>query len=261
MNRPIPDPGKSPTFPTTVRTAMVLAAGFGKRLEHLTAEVPKPLMPIGDTTLLDLTIRKLQGAGISRIVVNLHYQRHKIREYLETRNYPGLHIFFSEEEQIMGTGGGIALAEPFFEGETLLVVNSDMLCDIHLTDFLATFQNQPALAYMAVTPSRNNHDYRLVLYDDNFRIAGFLPKDRSIPRHLKTAIFMGYQILTPAARRYLKPRPSSIISDFYQAALANGSEIRAFVHTGQWIDVGTKDEYLKIREQVQRRELIPEEFL
>ena len=225
---------------------MILAAGFGTRMKELTRNLPKPLLPVGEHTLLDLLLLKLQREGIRKVVINLHYQAEKIRRYLAALHLPEVRIEFSPEPEILGTGGGIARAELSFENEDILVMNSDVLSDLSLTDFQTFFYHRSALACMAVLPSKDNRNYSLVLYDDNCRIRGFLRKGETPLPDLHTGIFTGYQILSPAARRYLQPVFSSVIDAFYQPAIRNNETVCAYLHTGKWIDLGTREQYLKL---------------
>jgi len=225
---------------------MILAAGFGTRMKELTRYLPKPLLPVGDQTPLDLLLTKLQREGIRKIVINLHHQGEKIRQHVAQHQPPDVHIEFSPEAEILGTGGGIARAERFFNDEDVLVINSDILSDISLTDFQTYFYHTAAVACMAVLPSTDNRNYSLVLFDDEGRIHGFLRKGDAPPANLHTGIFTGYQILSPTARQYLQPAFSSVIEKFYQPAIRNGENICAYRHTGKWIDLGTKEQYLKL---------------
>lgn len=229
-----------------ISTAMILAAGFGTRMKELTRNLPKPLLPVGDHTLLDLLLIKLQREGIRKVVINLHYQAEKIRQHLSVHRPPDMQIEFSPEAEILGTGGGIARAEQFFNDEDILVMNSDVLSDLSLTDFQTFFYHRSALACMAVLPSRDNRNYSLVLYDNEGRIHGFLRKGETPPPGLHSGIFTGYQILSPAARRYLQPVFSSVIDAFYRPAIRNGETVCAYLHTGKWIDLGTREHYLKL---------------
>lgn len=239
---------------------MILAAGYGKRMGNLTSNLPKCLLPLGNSTLLDMLLIKLANEGVERIVINLHHQGEKIKKHLEHSPCRNPKILFSEEENILGTGGGIALAERFFENETILVINSDVLTDISVGDFFAFHLQKQSIASMAVFPSQNNKDYSLVLLEDAYNVRGFLGKGQAVPSNLKTGIFTGYQILAPEARAYLHPRFSSVITDFYQPAIQKGQEIGAFLHSGTWIDLGTREQYSEVTEKINSGELRIRDF-
>lgn len=245
----------------TINTAMLLAAGFGTRMKELSVEVPKPLLPLNDHRIIDIILLKLAASGIKRVVINLHYLGDRIEAYVGNGKRHGLEILYSREEILLDTGGGIALAESLFSGETILVVNSDVLSNISLSALFDFHDKQSANATMAVTPSKNNRDYSLVLYDGQNRLLGFLGKGATIPENCRCGIFIGYQVLTPPARAYLKPQVQSIIDGFYRPALARRDPITVFPFEGEWIDLGTREQYLTFKRDLQSRGIDLNTFL
>lgn len=240
------------TSPSTIRTAMVLAAGYGTRMKELTRNLPKPLLPLTEAyCLIDVVILRLARAGIRRVVVNLHYHGDRLREHLGDGSRYGVELFFSQEPELLGSGGGIAAAEPFFEGEPIVAVNADVLCTIDVQELYAFHRHQGALATMAVLPSRDTENYSLVIYQPEGWVRGFLRKNSPLPPDVHTGIFTGHQILTPEARRYLRPQPQSIIEHLYRPALQQGQPIAAFPFTGTWVDLGTREQYVRFRERLQ----------
>ncbi len=231
---------------------MILAAGYGTRMEELSRNLPKPLLPMNHHRLIEIALFKLAHQGILRVVINVHYIARSIMECLGDGRRYGVEIIYSEETELLDTGGGIAHAEPFFRGETILTLNADVISDIDFQELYRYHRRRHALATMAVRPSRNNKDYRLVVYDEAHRLAGFLPRRNPLPDGLFTGIFMGYAILTPQARRYLAPHPQSVIDALYRPALENGEPIWVFPYDGAWFDVGDKESYLRIRQLVQQ---------
>ena len=110
------------TMPTT---AMVMAAGFGKRLRPFTDKVPKPLTRVLGVPLIDVALNRLQAAGVKRAVVNLHHLGEQIREHLKDRKEP--EILFSEESEILETGGGIVKALPLLGDQPFFTVNAKII--------------------------------------------------------------------------------------------------------------------------------------
>src|SRR5690625_3394507 len=108
-----------------IDTAMVLAAGFGTRMRELTDDRPKPLLPVAGRPLIDHALDMAAEAGISRAVVNLHYLGHQIRAHLAGRAAP--EMLFSEEAEILDTGGGVARALPLLGARPFAVMNSDAI--------------------------------------------------------------------------------------------------------------------------------------
>ena len=110
--------------------AMILAAGFGKRLGHLTQSTPKPLIKVKGQPLIKYHLSKLLAADYSQIVINTHYLSDEIINYVENEFDNDPRIIFSIEKEILGTGGGIKKALHHFGNDDFLVLNSDIYSDL-----------------------------------------------------------------------------------------------------------------------------------
>src|SRR6478609_8714708 len=103
---------------------MIMGAGLGLRMRPLTDDRPKPLVTVGGKTLIDHSIDRLVAAGLSLVVVNLHYKADMLRAHLAKRH--DVEILFSDEtEQLLDTGGGVVKAMPHFGDRPFFVLNSD----------------------------------------------------------------------------------------------------------------------------------------
>ncbi len=115
------------------QAAMILAAGRGERMRPLTDTIPKPLLTVRGSPLIDYHVRALAAAGIRRIVVNLHWLGAQIREYLGDGMRYGVAITYSEESpRALDAGGGIFRALPALLPGPFIVVNGDVFCDLSL---------------------------------------------------------------------------------------------------------------------------------
>ena len=110
--------------------AMILAAGFGKRLGHLTQSTPKPLIKVKGQPLIKYHLSKLLAADYSQIVINTHYLSDEIINYVKNEFNNDPRIIFSIEKEIMGTGGGIKKALHHLGNDDFLVLNSDIYSDL-----------------------------------------------------------------------------------------------------------------------------------
>jgi MurNAc alpha-1-phosphate uridylyltransferase len=106
-----------------VTRAMIMAAGYGTRMRPLTDHIPKPLVTVRGKSLLDHTLDRLVAAGITMVVINLHYRAKQVQDHLAARR--DIEIRYSLEEEILGTGGGVVKALPYFENESFFILNSD----------------------------------------------------------------------------------------------------------------------------------------
>ena len=109
---------------TDITTAMVLAAGLGKRMQPLTDTMPKPMVPLNGRPLIDHVLDRIAGAGLTRAVVNVHYLADQIESHLSERNVPAITIS-DERVEILETGGGVVRALPLLGQAPFLIHNSD----------------------------------------------------------------------------------------------------------------------------------------
>ena len=109
---------------------MILAAGFGKRIQPLTLKTPKPLLKIGEETLLSNTLKFLKRFGIDEVVINVHYLREQIVHYINQNQFNLKITIVEEKEKILDTGGGVLNAIKYFSNETFLIINPDTLWNL-----------------------------------------------------------------------------------------------------------------------------------
>jgi mannose-1-phosphate guanylyltransferase len=152
--------------------AVILAGGFGKRLAPLTSEVPKPLLPVGGRPILVRQIEWLRGFGIRDVVLAVGYLKHKIFEALGDGRRLGVRIFYSVEEEPLGTGGAIKNAEPFITDDVFVVLNGDVLTNLSLDKLVEALGD--ADGAIALVPLRS--PYGVVEYDKDGYITHFREK-------------------------------------------------------------------------------------
>ena len=174
-----------------INKAMILAAGFGKRLLPLTKQTPKPLLELKGKKLLQYSIEFLLSNKINDIIINTHYLSKQIEDFIH-QNFP--QIVISYEKNILDTGGGIMNAISFFQGENFLVLNSDTIWTLHyqkeLSRLTEIFENGKSKAALLLVKKENS-------FDPNF-IGDFdLDNKNFITKKNKQYIFTGCQLLNP----------------------------------------------------------------
>jgi len=123
-----------------IKKAMILAAGFGKRLNPLTLNIPKPLLKIGSETLLSNTVNFLENYGIKEVVINVHYFSDQIIEYVNKKKFNLKITIVNEKEKILDTGGGVLNALKYFE-ESFVCINPDTIWNINYLEELKKMEN------------------------------------------------------------------------------------------------------------------------
>lgn len=153
-----------------MKQAMILAAGLGTRLKPLTDTMPKALVPVGGTPLLDLNIRKLQAQGYDRFIVNIHHFSQQIRDHVAQQDYAPLVHFSDESQELLETGGGLKKAQSLFrEEEPILIHNVDILDNVDYEWF--SHQHQEDEDAVLLVSRRQTKRY--LLFDNAMRLMGW----------------------------------------------------------------------------------------
>lgn len=224
---------------TIIETAMLMAAGLGKRMRPLTATRPKPLIRVAGQALIDHALDRVEEAGIRHTIVNVHYLADAIEAHLKSRaKRTGADYVVSDERALLlETGGGLIKALPLLGEKPFLCANSDNLWINGPVDSIGALagrwddETMDALLLMVPHARASGHngsgDFRM---DQHGRLS------RRGPGKIAPFVFTGVQILSP---RLIVDPPSEVFSTniFWDRAIATGRAY-GFVHPGLWFDVG-----------------------
>jgi|TARA_B110000196_G_scaffold276634_1_gene254721 MurNAc alpha-1-phosphate uridylyltransferase len=180
-----------------IKKAMILAAGFGKRVRPLTLNCPKPLLKIGDQTLLSNTINFLEKFGIKKIVINTHHLAEKIYDYINKNNFKSEISLIQEKNNILDTGGGILNALSNFSNKPFLTINPDTIWNFNYLKELKKMENK----FFAINKSK----CFMLLVNKNKSFDQNINGDFSLKKNLINRkgkkdlkyIYTGLQIITP----------------------------------------------------------------
>ena len=220
------------------KTAMVMAAGLGKRMRPLTATRPKPLVEVAGRTLLDHVLDRLRAAGVENVIVNVHYLPDALEAHLGARAN-GLNVKISDERsQLLETGGGLVKAAAMIDCDPFLAVNSDNLWLDGPADTLKLLASHwdgdkmDALLLLVPHARAQNHRGRGDFHMD--RTGRLRRRDRS---RVAPFVYTGVQIVS---KRLLEGAPDGPFSTnlLWDRAIEDGRCFGA-VHQGLWFDVGT----------------------
>ncbi len=222
--------------------AMILAAGYGTRLRPLTDAIPKALIKIHDTPLIDIVLRKLLRTGFTEIAVNLHHHAEQVEEHLRHHPLTSATIQISREPEILDTGGGIKKMLDFLGADQpVLVHNVDVLSNLDLRELISRHKASESLATLAVQARQTK---RYLLFDKEDHLCGRESADRGreLVRPVGGAVerlaFNGIQVISPAI---FVGYPEKIFSsiDVYLKEAAQGGKVSAYRMEGcYWRDLG-----------------------
>lgn len=238
---------------------MLFAAGLGTRLRPLTNDRPKALVELKGVPLLERAILKLKTAGIKEIVINVHHFADLIEAFLMKNDNFGVEIHISDERDLLlETGGGLLKARRWLQTGPFLVMNTDVVSNIRLTNLMQTHLENDALATLAI---RKRKTSRYLLFDESCQLVGWeniKTGEQKMSRPTKAYDqygFSGIHIIDPRLFAYMpKALTKFSIIDTYLAA-AKKETIIGFPHDEDvWFDVGKP-------EQLRQAEAMIEEIM
>ena len=225
-----------------IKKAMILAAGFGKRLNPLTLHCPKPLLQIGEETLLSNTINLLVKYEIKEVVINVHYLSDQIIKYIKKKNFNLTITIVDEKEKILDTGGGILNALKYFT-ESFICINPDTIWNLNylkeLKKMEKNFFSNKEKCYLLVVD-------KIKSFDKNIKGDFNLEKNlitRKKGDNLKY-IYTGLQIINPKIFENIEDKVFSINKLWNQ--LIQSKELFALKSNNDFLHVSTLDIYKKL---------------
>ncbi|OGV60129.1 MAG: hypothetical protein A2283_19490 [Lentisphaerae bacterium RIFOXYA12_FULL_48_11] len=225
--------------------AILLAAGYGTRIQPLSDDLPKPMMPIWGKPSIAHMINLMKKFGVREILINLHHNAEVILNYFNDNPVKDVQVEFSYEPHILGTGGAIRKASWFIQDADFWVVNTDIVADISAEPFLREFgKKDKPISALWLHPELGP---RTVEMKDN-RISCFHSKH---PGKSNTYTFCGLQLLSPAILRYLPKTAFSSTIEAYSAAMSDGHKISGISPDNTfWFDIGTISQYIDAHRQI-----------
>jgi D-glycero-alpha-D-manno-heptose 1-phosphate guanylyltransferase len=225
-----------------IHTAIILAGGFGTRLQSVVSTLPKPMAPVNGIPFLNYQLDYLKASGVQQVILSIGYLADKIISYYGL-TYKGLSITYVMEETPLGTGGGIRLAMEKCTDASVLVLNGDSFFDVDLTLFVQQHEQSKAPCSLALRRVEDSSRYGKIETDASNRITSF--KEKSNEAQAGT-INGGVYLLDTAVYKAntLSKESFSIEKDFFEKQLSDLT-LKGFVFDGYFIDIGIPEDYLK----------------
>ena len=229
-----------------IKTAMILAAGFGTRLKPLTNNTPKPLIKVNNVVLLDRAIQHIRNCGIKEIIINTHYLHEDIHNHIQkyySHEECNLEIKIIHEKEILGTGGGVWNALNTYKKDEILVFNADIILestqdilniidywDSNKMEFLLLLKHKQQISYTCPDGDFNITDSHIVRLADKKEM---------------THIYTGVYIINKKAFEHLKRKKDnfSMTDLWFLSDKYNFESYKFYGHktVGKWFDIGTHE--------------------
>jgi mannose-1-phosphate guanylyltransferase / phosphomannomutase len=230
--------------------AVVMAGGEGTRLRPMTANQPKPLLPVVNRPIMEHVLRLLRRHGFTETVVTVQFLASMVRNYFGDGEDFGMSLQYATEEMPLGTAGSVKNAEDALRDEPFLVMSGDALTDIDLSDLVRFHKDNGALVTVGLTRVPDPLEFGIVIADDDGRIQRFLEKP-TWGQVFSDTVNTGIYVMEPEV---LKEVASGEVVDWsgqvFPRLLERGAPLFGWVADAYWEDVGTLESYMKAQADV-----------
>lgn len=229
--------------------AVVLAGGFGTRIQPLTSGIPKPMLPLMNQPMLELILTKLDALGVEEIDLLLYFMPEKIRDYFQDRWKGRARLRFIVPDADYGTAGSVKFS-PGSLKETTLVISGDLVTDIDLKAAVDFHRERSAAATIVLTSVANPLQFGVVIADGRGLIKSFLEKP-GWGEVVSDTVNTGIYVLEPEVLKMIPAgKPFDFSKDLFPRLLKRGKALYGYVAPGYWRDVGNPDSYRNVHRDV-----------
>lgn len=216
--------------------AVILAGGRGARLAPYTSVLPKPLMPVGEHSILEIVVGQLAAAGMTRITLCVGYLSHLIRAVMDEHVASSVRVDYVHESEPLGTAAPLKLVDGL--DETFLVMNGDVLTTLDYRELVRSHRQSGSVLTIATQERRVKIDYGIVHVDGNGRIVDFEEKPE-----ISAAVSMGVYVMEPEVLDFIPDAGHADFPDLVRALLEAGREVSSYRYDGLWFDIGRHDDF------------------
>lgn len=230
--------------------AVVMAGGEGTRLRPMTANQPKPLLPVVNKPIMEHVLRLLKRHGFEDTVVTVQFLATLIRNHFGDGEELGMNLNYVAEEVPLGTAGSVKNAEEHLRGEPFIVISGDALTDIDLSDMVRFHRENGAMVTIGLKRVANPLEFGIIIVDEQGRVQRFLEKP-TWGQVFSDTVNTGIYIMEPEVLDQVAE--GEIVDwsgDVFPKLLKDGAPLYGYVTDGYWEDVGTHESYLSAQADV-----------
>jgi mannose-1-phosphate guanylyltransferase/phosphomannomutase len=232
-----------------------MAGGEGTRLRPMTANQPKPLLPVANRPIMEHVLWLLKKHGFEETVVTVQFLAALVRNYFGDGEDVGMSLQYATEEMPLGTAGSVKNAEDALKDDSFLVISGDALTDMDLSEMVRFHKDNGALVTVGLTRVPDPLEFGIVIADEDGRIQRFLEKP-SWGQVFSDTVNTGVYVVEPEVLAEVPSKESVDWShDVFPKLLARGAPIYGYISDRYWEDVGTLESYLKVQADVLSRKV------
>ncbi|MGC8917062.1 MAG: sugar phosphate nucleotidyltransferase [Thermoanaerobaculum sp.] len=227
---------------------IIMAGGFGTRIRPLSANIPKPLLPVVNRPILELVLEHLRRHGLNEAVLLTYHEPAKIRQALGDGSRFGMKLAYYQAEQDYGTAGAVAHGAQLAPSDRYLVLSGDVVCDFDLSAILRFHDAKKAAVTITLTRVANPLQFGIVITDGDYRIRRFLEKPTWGEVFSDTVNTGVYVLEAEVLKQVPMDEPYDFSRDLFPRLLQAGAALYGCVTQGYWRDIGDPESYLEVHQ-------------
>ncbi len=230
--------------------AVVMAGGFGTRIQPLTNSRPKPMLPIMNKPMMEHTMMTLKDLGITEFIVLLYFKPEIIKEYFGDGSEFGIKITYVVPDDDYGTAGAVKLAEEYIGNENFIIISGDLVTDFDFQKIFDYHERQNSKLTITLTSVDNPLEFGVVIANEEGKIEKFLEKP-SWGEVFSDTINTGIYIIEPEILKYIPKNENYDFSkDLFPKLMRKGIDLMAGYSEGYWRDVGNPESYRDVYDDI-----------
>ena len=231
--------------------AVVMAGGFGTRIQPLTHSLPKPMLPVMNRPMMEHIIVKLRDElGIKDFVVLLYFKPEVIKDYFKDGKEFGINIEYVLPNDDYGTAGAVKCAEEYLKDDNFIIVSGDLVTDFDFKEILAFHKKKNSKLTITLTPVEDPLQFGVVITDHNDKIEKFLEKP-GWGEVFSDTINTGIYVIEPEILEHIPPNENfDFAKDLFPLLMARGIDLWGCPIKGYWRDVGNPISYREVHHDI-----------
>jgi len=229
---------------------VVMAGGFGTRIQPLTHSRPKPMLPIMNKPMMEHTMMMLKDLGITEFIVLLYFKPEIIQDYFKDGSDFGINISYVIPDDDYGTAGAVKLAQKFIGDENFIIISGDLVTDFNFKKLFKFHEEKKSKFSIGITSVENPLQFGVVIANEDNIIEKFLEKP-SWGEVFSDTINTGIYIVEPEILDHIpKNENFDFAKDLFPALMEKKIELMGYNLKGYWRDVGNPQSYREVHEDI-----------
>ncbi len=230
--------------------AVVMAGGFGTRIQPLTNSRPKPMLPIINRPMMEQTMMTLKDLGITEFIVLLYFKPEIIQDYFGDGSDFGIKITYVVPDDDYGTAGAVKLAQEYIGDDNFIIISGDLVTDFDFQKIFDYHKSKNSKLTITLTSVDNPLEFGVVIANEEGKIEKFLEKP-SWGEVFSDTINTGIYIIEPEILNYIPSHENyDFAKDLFPRLMREGIELIAGYAKGYWRDVGNPESYREVYEDI-----------